>query len=65
MMNLPLQTATIANSWLRVALVVFGGIALPDNAAMAFHFPWDQGHDTFTPQPPGDGDDPGLGLKQA
>lgn len=25
----------------------------------AFHFPWDQGHDTFTPNPPDDDTDPG------
>ncbi len=27
-------------------------------AAHAFHFPWDQGHDTFRPDNPGDGDTP-------
>lgn len=27
--------------------------------AEAFHFPWDQGHDTFSPDDPGGGGDPG------
>lgn len=33
-------------------------LVLPPPAA-GFHFPWDQGHDTFQPEDDGDGDDPG------
>ena len=33
-----------------------GALALPP--AAAFHFPWDQGHDTFQPEPPDDDTEP-------
>jgi YD repeat-containing protein len=40
-------------------LVMVSALGLgPVRLAYAFHFPWDQGHDTFVPNPPNDDDNP-------
>lgn len=41
-----------------VLAVVASLVWLAAEPAQAFHFPWDQGHDTFVPQPPNENNNP-------
>jgi len=46
----------IVSTTLLVALLLLGAVG--SGTAVAFHFPWDQGHDTFQPEEPEDEDPP-------
>lgn len=41
-----------------LALLIVAGLCFIAAPAGAFHFPWDQGHDTFTPEEPPDDQEP-------
>lgn len=44
-----------------IIIVLIAGWGNLLQIAYAFHFPWDQGHDTFTGNPGDGGTDPGPG----
>ncbi|MCB1775730.1 MAG: hypothetical protein KDI88_19110, partial [Gammaproteobacteria bacterium] len=57
--RLPRTKAAGRILWALVLLLGLSGLV------QAYHFPWDQGHDTFTPVTPPDDDDPGPGTCKA